>query len=136
MYKIKDDKDLKELEKFDYKKDIGGNYSKRVFKDNNKAWTYFETIEINKNDRIIRTRLYQDCADQEWFGYIEKTGRFISDLEKAGLIEEVKKEKNNLVLHAERELDLLVQKCKEENEETLGGTEEYDKRRARRSVSH
>ena len=60
---------------------------------NSGAWTYFETIEISKEDGIIRTRLYQDCADQEWIGYIEKTGRYIYDLEKAGLIEEVKKEK-------------------------------------------
>lgn len=78
MYRIKFDRELKELEEFGYKKDIQGNYSKKVMKDRNSgAWTYFETIEINKEDRIIRTRLYQDCADQEWFGYIEKTGRYI-----------------------------------------------------------
>ena len=91
MYRIKLEKDLKELEKFDYKKDTEGNYSKRVMTDSSsKVWAYYETIEINKNDRIIRTRLYQDCADQEWVGYIEKTERFVKDLEKAGLLEEIK----------------------------------------------
>lgn len=90
MYRIKLEKDLKELEKFDYKKDTDGNYSKRVMKDTTgKGWTYFETIEINKNDRIIRTKLYQDCANQEWTGYIEKPERFIKDLEKAELLEKI-----------------------------------------------
>lgn len=69
MYRIKFDKNLNELEKFGYKKDNQGNYSKKVMKDNTcGSWTYFETIEINKDDRIIRTRLYQDVADQEWIG--------------------------------------------------------------------
>ena len=83
MYRIKFERDLKELEQFGYKKDAQGNYSKKVMKDTNKGWTYFETIEINKDDRIVRTRLYQDCADQEWVGYIEKKGRFIYDLDKS-----------------------------------------------------
>lgn len=89
MYRIKFEKDLKELENFGYKKDTQGNYSKKVMKDTNKGWTYFETIEINKDDRIVKTRLYQDCADQEWVGYIEKKGRFIYDLDEAGLLEEI-----------------------------------------------
>ena len=72
MYRIKFEKDLEELRQFGYKKDAKGNYSKKVMKDTNKAWAYFETIEINKDDRIIRTRLYQDAAEQEWVGYIEK----------------------------------------------------------------
>ena len=114
MYRIKFERDLKELENFGYKKDTQGNYSKKVMKDTNKGWTYFETIEINKDDRIVRTRLYQDSADQEWVGYIEKTGRYIYDLEKAGLIEEVKNEKNGLVLHAERELEILLNQCEDE----------------------
>ncbi len=70
MYRIKFERDLKELEQFGYEKDKQGNYSKRVMKDTNKGWTYFETIEINKDDRLIKTRLYQDAADQEWVGYI------------------------------------------------------------------
>lgn len=89
MYRIKIERELKELEQFGYKKDIQGNYSKKVMKDTNKGWTYFETIEINKEDRIVKTRLYQDAADQEWIGYIEKKGRFIYDLDEAGLLEEV-----------------------------------------------
>lgn len=89
MYRIKIERELKELEQFGYKKDIQGNYSKKVMKDTNKGWTYFETIEINKEDRIVKTRLYQDAADQEWMGYIEKKGRFIYDLDEAGLLEEV-----------------------------------------------
>lgn len=119
MYRINFEKDLKELENFGYKKDTQGNYSKKVMKDTNKGWTYFETIEINKDDRIVRTRLYQDSADQEWVGYIEKTGRYIYDLEKAGLIEEVKNEKNGLVLHAERELEILLNQCEDEEAEEL-----------------
>lgn len=89
MYRIKFERDLKELEQFGYKKDTQGNYSKKVMKDTNKGWTYFETIEINKEDRIVKTRLYQDAADQEWIGYIEKKSRFIYDLDEAGLLEEV-----------------------------------------------
>lgn len=89
MYRIKFERDLKELEQFGYKKDTQGNYSKKVMKDTNKGWTYFETIEINKEDRIVKTRLYQDEADQEWIGYIEKKSRFIYDLDEAGLLEEV-----------------------------------------------
>ena len=90
MYRIKFERDLKELEQFGYKKDAQGNYSKKVMKDTNKGWTYFETIEINKDDRIVRTRLYQDCADQEWVGYIEKKGRFIYDLDEA-IVEKINK---------------------------------------------
>jgi hypothetical protein len=89
MLKIKDDVDLKELEKFGYE-DRNTHYAKKVMKDGtSKVWTYFETIEIDKIDRIIRTRLYQDCANQEWVGFIEKTGRFIDDLDTAGLVEKV-----------------------------------------------
>lgn len=89
MLKIKDDVDLKELEKFGYE-DCINKYTKKVMKDNtSKVWTYFETIEIDKEDRIIRTRLYQDCADQVWYGYIEKTGSWIGDLAKADLVEKV-----------------------------------------------
>lgn len=89
MLKIKDDVDLKELEKFGYE-DCINRYTKKVMKDNtSKVWTYFETIEIDKEDRIIRTRLYQDCADQVWYGYIEKTGRWIGDLANADLVEKV-----------------------------------------------
>lgn len=95
MLKIKDNVDLEELKKIGYKEDEQGNYSKKVMRDTNKGWTYFETIEINKDDRIIRTRLYQDCADQEWIGYIEKTGRFIYDLDEAGLLEEINLKKEN-----------------------------------------
>lgn len=114
MYRIKFERDLKELEQFGYEKDAQGNYSKRVMKDTNKAWTYFETIEISKKDRIIRTRLYQDAANQEWVGYIEETDRYIYDLEKAELLEEVKEEKSNLVLHAENELNIMLARCEDE----------------------
>lgn len=94
MYRIKLDKDLKELEKFGYKEDNQGNYSKKVMADSSsKVYCYHETIEINKDDRIIRSRVYQDYADQEWIGYIEKADRYIYDLEKAGLIEEVELKK-------------------------------------------
>ncbi|MCI9015955.1 MAG: hypothetical protein HFJ53_02145 [Clostridia bacterium] len=89
MYRIKLERNLEELKQFGYEKDMQGNYSKKVMKDRNKGWTYFETIEINKDDRIVKTRLYQDCADQEWVGYIEKKGRFIYDLDAAGLLEEI-----------------------------------------------
>lgn len=111
MYRIKFEKDLKELENFGYKKDTQGNYSKKVMKDKNKGWTYFETIEINKDDRIVRTRLYQDCADQEWVGYIEKRGRYIYDLDEAGLLEEVHTTKQNVL-----RLDAF-QHLRQENEE-------------------
>lgn len=95
MYRIKFERNLEELEQFGYEKDMQGNYSKKVMKDRNKGWTYFETIIINKDDRIVRTRLYQDCADQEWIGNIEKKGRFIYDLDEAGLLEEVVCTKDN-----------------------------------------
>lgn len=111
MYRIKFERDLKELEQFGYKKDAQGNYSKKVMKDTNKGWTYFETIEINKNDRIVRTRLYQDCADQEWVGYIEKKGRFIYDLDEAGLLEEI-----NIAKLKELKFDDFC-KLREENKE-------------------
>ncbi len=114
MYRIKMTEDLEKLKDFGYEEDKNGNYSKRVMKDTNKAWTYFETIEIHKDDRIIRTRLYQDCADQVWYGYIEKKERFIEDLDKAGIIEEVKEEKNNLVTFAENELNIIINKCEDE----------------------
>lgn len=115
MYRINNIDNLEKLKDFGYEEGET-KYTKKVMKDNtSKAWTYFETIEISKSDGIIRTRLYQDCADQEWVGYIEKTGRYIQDLEKAGLIEEVKPRKNNLVLHAERELDIILNKCEDED---------------------
>ena len=119
MYRIKKLEDLEKLKKFGYEKDNQGNYSKKVMKDTNKSWTYFETIEIHKDDGIIRTRLYQDCADQVWYGYIEKKGRFIDDLDKAGLIEEVKEEKSNLVTFAENELNILINKCEDEEEKEM-----------------
>lgn len=111
MYRIKFERDLKELEQFGYKKDAQGNYSKKVMKDTNKGWTYFETIEINKDDRIVRTRLYQDCADQKWVGYIEKKGRFIYDLDEAGLLEEI-----NIAKLKELKFDDFC-KLREENKE-------------------
>lgn len=111
MYRVKLEKDLKELEKFGYKKDTQGNYSKKVMKDTNKAWTYFETIEINKDDRIVKTRLYQDAADQEWVGYIEKKGRFIYDLDEAELLEEI-----NLTKPDELRCDAFLH-LRKENEE-------------------
>lgn len=127
MYRIKLDVDLKELEKYGYKKDTEGNYSKKVMKDSNKAWTYFETIEINKNDRIIRTRLYQDAADQEWYGYIEKTGRFISDLWKDELLEEIselitEKETLEKIIYLNKENERLndyIQQLKNKNDYEL-----------------
>lgn len=89
MYKIKNNIKLEELEKFGFKKE-GNDYVKKVMTDNtSKCWTYFETLEINEKDRIIKTRLYQDTANQEWVGYIEKTTRWITDLYKAGLVEKV-----------------------------------------------
>lgn len=109
MYRVKLGVDLKELEKYGYKRDTEGNYSKKVMKDSNKVWTYFETIEISKDDRIIRTILYQDAADQNWYGYIEKPGRFISDLEKADLIEEISE------LTTEK---TILEKLKQSKEET------------------
>lgn len=111
MYRIKLEKNLEDLKQFGYEKDMQGNYSKKVMKDRNKGWTYFETIIINKDDRIVRTRLYQDCADQEWVGYIEKKGRFIYDLDEAGLLEEVAcTEENELRFEAFKNL-------RKENEE-------------------
>lgn len=88
MYRIKNKDKFKELLKYGYE-ECGNKYTKKVMKDTNKAWTYYETIEISKDDGIIRTRLYQDCADQEWVGYIEKKERSIYDLDEAGLLEEV-----------------------------------------------
>ena len=88
MYRIKNKDNFKELLKYGYK-ECENEYTKKVMKDTNKVWAYYETIEISKDDGIIRTRLYQDCANQEWVGYIEKKGRFIYDLDKAGLLEEV-----------------------------------------------
>lgn len=88
MYRIKNKDKFKELLKYGYE-ECENKYTKKVMKETNKTWTYYETIEISKDDGIIRTRLYQDCADQEWVGYIEKKGRFIYDLDEAGLLEEV-----------------------------------------------
>lgn len=119
MYRIKFDKNLKELEKYGYEEDKQGNYSKKVMKDTNKAWTYFETIEINKDDRIVKTRLYQDAADQEWIGYIEKKGRFIYDLDEAGLLEEIKPEKSNLEIFAENELNIIINKCEDDESKEM-----------------
>lgn len=114
MYRIKDLESFKELTKYGYEEE-STRYIKKVMKDStSKAWTYFETIEINKDDGIIRTRLYQDCADQEWMGYIEKPGRFINDLQNAGLLEEIKQEDNGLVLFAKNELNKILSKCKDE----------------------
>ncbi len=89
MLKIKDNVDLKELEKYGYKENQN-KYEKLVSSDNNsKVWTWYETIEIDKKDRIITTRLYNDCADQDWYGYIENVDRYLQDLEKADLVEKV-----------------------------------------------
>lgn len=113
MYRMKNMDKFKELVKYGYEEGKE-KYTKKVMKDTNKAWTYFETIEISKEDGIIRTRLYQDCADQEWVGYIEKKGRFIDDLYKAGLIEEIKPEKSNLEIFAENELNIIINKCEDD----------------------
>lgn len=114
MYRIKNKDKFEELLKYGYE-ECETKYTKKVMKDStSKAWTYFETIEISKEDGIVRTRLYQDCADQEWVGYIEKKRRFIEDLYKAGLIEEIKPEKSNLEIFAENELNIIINKCEDD----------------------
>lgn len=111
MYRIKNKDKFKELLKYGYE-ECETKYTKKVMKDStSKAWTYFETIEISKEDGIVRTRLYQDCADQEWVGYIEKKGRYIYDLDEAGLLEEVNTTKQNVL-----RLDAF-QHLRQENEE-------------------
>ena len=88
MLKIKDDVDLKELEKFGFKKyETYNTYFKKGNKVTDGYQTFFERFEINEDDRIIRTILYNDLSDQYWEGIIERNGRVL-DLDKAGLVEE------------------------------------------------
>ena len=87
--KIKDDVDLKELEKFGFE-DYNETYEKRVMADRNSGvWTWFERIVIGKKDRIIRSKLSNDCNSMTWWGFVENTKHYLYDLEKAELIEKV-----------------------------------------------
>ena len=90
MLKIKDEIDLKELEKFGYK-DCNKTYEKSVMADRNSgAWTWFETIVIDKDDRIIRSKLFHDCNCMTWWGFVGSTEHYLYDLEKAGMVEEAR----------------------------------------------
>lgn len=87
MLKIKDEVDLKELEKFGFQKhETENTYYRKKGKVTDNYQTFFERLEISEEDRVIRTILYNDLSDQYWEGVIERTGRVL-DLEKAGLIE-------------------------------------------------
>ena len=86
-YKIKDNVNLKELYKYGFKKYENTNeYYRKNNNTTDEYSTFFERIEINENDRIIRTILYNDLSDQTWEGTIERNTR-IYDLDRAGIIE-------------------------------------------------
>ena len=89
MLKIKDNVDLKELEKFGFEKyNTYDTWFRKAHKTSDGYQTFYERFEINENDRIIRTILYNDLSDQYWEGTIEKNGRVL-DLYKADLVEKV-----------------------------------------------
>lgn len=89
MLKIKDSVDLKELEKFGYKK-IANCYYKEVMKDNNsKCWTYYESIDINIETREIYSELYNDQMNMTWISYDIRKDHYIQDLIKADMVEKV-----------------------------------------------
>ncbi len=87
MLKIKDDVDLKELEKFGYTlKDDNDNY---YIKRNEKY-----RIQINVFDRKILVYKYRENSDWgTYIGYLDKEENelkeYIQDLNQAGLVEKV-----------------------------------------------
>ena len=89
MYKIIDSVDLKELEKFGFRKyETSNTYYRKIRRITDGFSSFFEKLEINGNDRIIRTVLYEDLSDQYWEGNIVRNSRIL-DLDNAGLIEGV-----------------------------------------------
>lgn len=89
MLKIKDDIDLKELEKFGFEKYENCDAYYRICNSVTDGYqTFFERIEINEDDRIIRTHLYNDLSNQDWEGFIVREGR-IPDLIRADIVEKV-----------------------------------------------
>ncbi len=89
MWKIKDNVDLKELEKYGFKFDVpSGFYERKI--DNN----WWEIICVDKNKEIFEMReeigyWVSVFSDEKWFN----VGN-INDLIKADLVEEVEDVKN------------------------------------------
>lgn len=90
MLKIKDNVDLKELEKYGYKQFDTGNYRKEI------PLNFLETLFIHiDRDKIffrIESRSFACCTSfpytQEEFGFF-KTRRYLIDLIKNKLVEKV-----------------------------------------------
>lgn len=90
MLKIKDDVDLKELEKFGFV-ERENVYIKGVMTDRGSGfWTYYESIVINKKERLIYSILYNDQMNMEWESYNIRKDHYIQDLVEANLVEKVK----------------------------------------------
>ena len=88
MLKIKDEVDLKELEKFGFKRDQDHNivfYTKDKIYDDN--MTHSDLIVYDK-DRIIKTNLYKKEI-LSYPGFDINLDNTIYDLIKAGLVEKI-----------------------------------------------
>ena len=90
MLKIKDNVDLKELEKFGFEKDLKGNYTLSIDdKETNKRLFGIETmfdfifLTVWKNSRNLQVE-FQDMED-----YYAMNMNVIFDLIDAGLVEKV-----------------------------------------------
>lgn len=86
MLKIKDNVDLKELEKYGYKKS-GNHYYLNVYRDRDGFYHWEERILINTEDRIIRSEITHDLTDKYWICDEVNITHYIYDLED--LVEKV-----------------------------------------------
>ena len=92
MYKIKDEVDLKELEKFGYTLEDWDNYYRKKEDGYN--------VQINIYDREIL--VYKFRENYNWGDYLghfkedeEKIKQYIADLVKADIVEKVEEVKRN-----------------------------------------
>lgn len=90
MLKIREDFNLKELEKFGYEK-WNAVYRKSVrnYKVDDTG-TFYETIVIYKDSRIIASWLYNDLCNVTWQTTMLLKNHYIQDLVEAGIVEMVK----------------------------------------------
>lgn len=92
MYKIKDNVDLKELEKYGYEECDAGHYRKKIPLD------FLEKLFVHiSRDKIffrIESRFFASCTSipytQEEFGFF-KTRKYLKPLIKNKLVEKVNK---------------------------------------------
>ena len=85
--RIKKDVDLKELKKYGYREWEKG-FTKRVMSVKAEDTSrFYENIEVRKEDRIIRSHLYNDLSNFDWFSQYLTENHYIQDLVESGLTE-------------------------------------------------